>query len=261
MPCSIQRLSFLHAWLLGVGLAVSGCSAARVEQMNNEVKALREELDELKRSQAAQRVQFDEFRNRMVLIEDRAETEKLARGRRDETWVPNLQTVKVEKPTTPEANLGQQDDSQEPSGPGGDLPPQLKDPAAPRVDPALVIYNQAKNLLDHGQLPAARGMFESLLKQYPDHDLADNALYWIGESWYAQALWLRAAQSFLRVAQLYPRANKVPDALLKLGLTYRQMGDDKAAADVLRQLTRTYPNTQAAHLAQERLDDTKRSEP
>lgn len=260
MPCSFQRLGFLHAWLL-VGLAVSGCSAARIDQMNSEVKALRDELDELKRSQAAQRVQFDEFRNRMVLIEDKAETERVARGRRDDSWVPRLPTVKVEKPLSAEQYAPEEADAKEPSGPGGDLPPQLADAQTPRMDPALALYNQAKNLLDHGQLPASRGMFEALLKQYPDHDLADNALYWIGESWYAQALWLKAAQSFLRVAQEYPRANKVPDAMLKLGLTYRQLGDDKAASEVLRQLARTYPNTQAAHLAVQRLDESKRSEP
>jgi len=244
-----------------MGLAVSACSAARVDQMDSEVKALREELDELKRSQAAQRVQFDEFRNRMVLIEDRAETEKLARGHHDDAWVPKLPTVKVERPTSADLAPPEQDEAKEPSGPAGDLPPQLTDAQAPRADPALALYNQAKTLLDHGQLPASRGLFESLLKQYPDHDLADNALYWIGESWYAQALWLKAAQSFLRVAQQYPRANKVPDAMLKLGLTYRQLGDDKAATDVLRQLARTYPSTQAAQLAVERLNDSKRSEP
>lgn len=259
MPCTLQRLGFLHATLLGASLFLGGCSAARIEQVDGEVKALRDEVDDLKRSQAAQRVQFDEFRNRMVLIEDKAETERVARGRHDESWVPRLPTVKLEKP--PETSMEEEAPAKEPSGPSGDLPPQLAEAQAPRTDPAVALYTQAKNLLDHGQLPPARAMFESLLKQHPEHDLADNALYWIGESWYAQALWLKAAQSFLRVAQEYPRGNKVPDAMLKLGLTYRQLGDDKAAGDVLRQLARTYPNTQAAHLAAERLEEGKRNEP
>ena len=259
MPRLLQHPDFVRLGLLCAVLLLSSCSAARVEQMDGEVKALRDEVDDLKRSQAAQRVQFDEFRNRMVLIEDKAETERVARGRRDESWVPRLATVKLEKPQ--DTYMDEEAPTKEPSGPSGDLPPQLAEAQAPRTDPAVALYTQAKNLLDHGQLPPARAMFESLIKQYPEHDLADNALYWIGESWYAQALWLKAAQSFLRVAQDYPRGNKVPDAMLKLGLTYRQLGDDKAAGDVLRQLARTYPNTQAAHLAAERLEEGKRNEP
>lgn len=252
-------------------LLLPACGGAQLEQAQTEVRALKDEVDELKRSQAAARVQFDEFRNRLVMIEERADTARVQRARRDDAWIPDLPTVRVEPGSreTParqadagqlhghDASLDDDDESASPlpgsGGPGADLPPQLAE-NRPKIDDTAALYTQAKALLDAGQLPAARGLFERLIKRYPDHDLADNALYWIGESFYAQALWLKAAQAFLRVAKEHPRGNKVPDALLKLGKCYHQLGDDKGASDVLRQLARLYPGTQAAQLAAEELE-------
>ena len=100
---------------------------------------------------------------------------------------------------------------------------------------------------------AARALFQKLREAHPDHDLADNALYWIGESWYAQAQWLQAAQAFLKVAKEYPRGNKVPDAMYKLARSYEKIGDDAGAVEVLRQLAKHYPGTPAAKKAGEDL--------
>lgn len=255
-----------------IGLGGAGCSGAQIEQQQSEVRALKDEVDELKRSQAAARVQFDEFRNRLVVIEDKADTARVQRARTDEGWMPKLPTVVVAR--TPqdsepkggprearrmetqeedgdEAPLGAQQAPNGSGGPADDLPPQTE--PRPKIDDAAALYTQAKALLDAGQVAPSRAVFEQLLKRHPTHDLADNALYWVGEGFYAQALWLKAAQSFLKVARDHPRGNKVPDAMLKLGKCYQQLGDDKGAGDVLRQLTRLYPGTPAAQLAAEEL--------
>lgn len=262
-----------------------GCTGARLEQMQTEITTLRDEVEELKRSQAAARVQFDEFRNRLVMIEEKADMERVAKARRDDSWIPKLPTVKVQNGDSTQraavaalpARVGQHsiklpenapendddDVGPSPSGPADDLPPQtLADkPTKTKIDTAAALYNKAKATLDQGQLPEARRLFEILYKQYPQHDLADNALYWIGESWYAEALWLKAAQTFLKVAKDYPRANKVPDALLKLAMCYDKLGDDKGAQDVLHQLTRQYPDTDAARKALDRLDSSPKPTP
>ena len=257
---------------------------------------MREELSELKRSQTASRIQFDELRNRLILIEDKTDSEKVARARREE-WIPQLPTVKVgqaearndahendahtdardrvglpssipklDKPraeTRTTSQLNSQtirlshdeplpgEGSEEPvevSGPADEAPPQASGLKA-KLDPTASLYEKGKASFDQGQVAESRRIFETLHRQYPRHDLADNALYWIGEGYYAQAQWLTAAQAFLRVAREYPRGNKVPDAMLKMALCYRKLGDDHGADDVLKQLTRLYPGTEAADRA------------
>ncbi len=248
---------------------------------------MREEFAELKRSQTASRVQFEELRNRLILIEDKTDSEKVARARREE-WIPHLPTVKVgeadahidardrvglpssiptmDTPRTDTRTASQlnsqtirlthdeplpgetADDPVEVSGPADETPPQAAGAKA-KLDPTATLYEKAKSLFDQGQIAESRRAFETLHRQYPRHDLADNALYWIGEGYYAQAQWLTSAQAFLRVAKEYPRGNKVPDAMLKMALCYRKLGDDRGADDVLKQLTRLYPGTEAADKA------------
>ena len=280
------------ALVVAIACAVSAwaCSGAQLAQAQSDTRALRDELDDLKRSQAAARVQFDEFRNRLVMIEEKIDTARVdsarvdggrrADGSRDDGWIPRLPTVRVEpgpvppiegaqpgRTATEPVRSARRDGSPDilvpgtgadpepangPSGPADDPPPQQDTsavPLRPNLDPAAALYTHAKALLDSGQLQPARTKFENLQRLYPDHELADNALYWIGESYYAQSLWLKAAQAFLRVCKEYPRANKVPDALLKLGRSYSQLGDDKGAHDVLRQLVRQFPTTPAGQLA------------
>ena len=294
-------------------LSGAGCSGAQLAQAQSETRALRDELDDLKRSQAAARVQFDEFRNRLVMIEEKIDTARVDSARvdiglrgdgsgRDDGWIPRLPTVRVEPGPVPPIETaaptrsarrdgspdilvpgtggisgvgspsgagsqpgagGDAEPANGPSGPADDAPPQQDTsavPPRPKLDPAAALYTQAKALLDSGQLQPARTKFENLHRLYPDHELADNALYWIGESYYAQSLWLKAAQVFLRVCKDYPRANKVPDALLKLGRSYAQLGDDKGAQEVMRQLVRQFPSTPAAQLAAAELQKP-RSEP
>lgn len=133
-----------------------GCTGARLEQMQTEITTLRDEVEELKRSQAAARVQFDEFRNRLVMIEEKADMERVAKARRDDSWIPKLPTVKVQNGDSTQraavaalpARVGQHsiklpenapendddDVGPSPSGPADDLPPQtLADkPTKPR---------------------------------------------------------------------------------------------------------------------------------
>ncbi len=237
--------------------SLAACTGARTQQVESEVSALRDELDELKRSQAAARVQYDELKSRLVMVEERADSARVDRARRESGWIPKLPTVKVAAPATEgpiEVVAAEPPATPAPSGPSSDLPPQL-DNDKPKADPAVALYTQAKNLLDAEQVTAARSLFEKMLLAHPDHDLADNAMYWIGESWYAQSQWLKAAQSFVRVAKDYPRGNKVPDAMYKLAKSYEKMGDDPGAGEVLKQLSRQYPGTPAARRA---VDDLQR---
>lgn len=272
-------------------LLATACGGARVQQLEASLQGLRDEVDELKRGQAAARVQADELRNRIVMVEEKADSARVDRSRRDSAWIPKLPTVRVEPDDmgipsdyspvprmakahadaagtgTPVLDAAQRhappaivvaaEPAPAPSGPAGDAPPQAA-PAAAVADTPVSRYSQAKSLLDSGQLSVARTLFLQLRDAYPDHDLADNALYWIGESWYAESQWLKAAQAFVRVAKEYPRGNKVPDAMYKLAKSYERVGDLAGADDVLRQIARQFPGTT---LAKRALEDLERRAP
>lgn len=262
-PFALLNTLVLAAGLLS-GLPLTACGSAEVQQLHSDLRNVHDELEELKRSQAAQRVQFDELRNRFVVMEDKADTQRMNRASREETaqgnrgqreestWIPKLPTVKVQKP---QEVAQAEPEPAAPSGPADDLPPQ--DEVRPRADDPATQYHSAKSAYDHGDMGAARAMFEQLHKQWPKHDLADNALFWLGESYRSQAMWLKAAQYYLRVAKDYPKENKVPDALLQLGHCYRELGEEDSATEVWRQLVHKFPAEPAAKIALRRLAELK----
>ena len=91
------------------------------------------------------------------------------------------------------------------------------------------------------------------MENYPSHDLADNALYWIGESFYVEQDYKGALSKFSEAAERYPRANKAPDAMLKAAFSYFELGDKKSGVETLNKLINAYPDSEAASIAKKRL--------
>ncbi len=115
------------------------------------------------------------------------------------------------------------------------------------------LYKYGFELLEQKHHHEAIAQFERFLEQYPNHDYADNALYWMGEAYYDIQSFRKAFDCFEKVVTLYPSGNKVPDALLKSGLCLANLGDHEAAGEVMSQLVAHYPATRAADIAQEKL--------
>jgi tol-pal system protein YbgF len=117
----------------------------------------------------------------------------------------------------------------------------------------LRLYREALGTLRAGRPDMALPQFRRFLDANPVHDYADNAQYWIGECHYAERRFSAAARAFRDVVERYPRGNKVPDAMLKLGFTLQAMGDEAGGRAVLESLARAFPKHDAARLASERL--------
>ena len=101
--------------------------------------------------------------------------------------------------------------------------------------------------------PPRSAGFRRFLARYPRHDYADNAQYWIGECYYDLKQYHAATREFRRVVERYPRGNKVPDAMLKLGFSQLAAGERREGRQVLESLRKTYPKHEAARLAALRL--------
>jgi len=112
--------------------------------------------------------------------------------------------------------------------------------------PAEEQYRHAFSLLRKGDFPAAEQALAAFLRQHPDHDLAGNAQYWLGESFYVRGDLQKAAVAFLDGYRTYPKSGKGPDNLLKLGMTVGQLGQKEQACAALEKLGLEYPQASDA---------------
>ena len=119
---------------------------------------------------------------------------------------------------------------------------------------AAIDYRAAVELVKASKFDDAVAALRAFIARYPRHDYADNAQYWLGEAFYAQKDYARALVEFRRVVEVYPRGNKVPDALLKVGYCYQALGQGEKARAVLEQVVNNYPKSEPATLAARRLE-------
>ena len=125
---------------------------------------------------------------------------------------------------------------------------------ASATDVAGTEYRAAVDLLKGGKSDEAVAALRAFLVHFPKHDYADNAQYWLGEAFYAKKDFTKALVEFRATIETYPRGNKVPDALLKVGYCYQALGQADKSRAVLEQVVNLYPKTEPAALAAKRLE-------
>jgi tol-pal system protein YbgF len=114
-------------------------------------------------------------------------------------------------------------------------------------------YQAAFNLLKEGRYDEAATGFTAFLARHPDHELASNAQYWLGEAHYVKREFPAALAAFEAVLTRYPGARKLPDALLKAGYCHYELGKYGLARTALTRITQEFPESTAAVEAAERL--------
>ncbi len=129
-----------------------------------------------------------------------------------------------------------------------------KEPEKPAASDTQ-LYEEAKQAYDNNQMDKARKLFQELLNSYPKSENADNAQFWIGESYYRDKWYEKAILEYQTVIEKYPRGNKVPAALLKQGLAFLQLGDKSNARLILKELVKKYPNSNEARIANQKLSE------
>jgi tol-pal system protein YbgF len=133
-------------------------------------------------------------------------------------------------------------------GPAATTPQVVADPK--------VLYDSAYNDYLKGNSDLAMREFQEYLSDFPDTDLASNATYWIGESYYRQRKYRQAVAQFDQVLQRYPHSEKRASALLKKGYSQLALGERTAGVASLRQVVRQHPTSDEANLARQRLRET-----
>jgi tol-pal system protein YbgF len=115
------------------------------------------------------------------------------------------------------------------------------------------IYTAARQAFDQSDFEAAREQFQQLVKQYPKTKYADNAQFWVGETYYREKWYERAILEYQRVIEKYPKGNKVQAAFLKQGLAFLNLGDKANARLILTELVKKFPKSNEALIAKQKL--------
>lgn len=178
------------------------------------------------------KLQVDGFRRQLAALDERiAESER----RMD----------RVGQDVVASRELSRRAASQPPAGTAGPAPGALPAPES--------LYGQAYGDFSKGNWALAASGFEEYAERFPDSDQADNALYWIAECAFAQGKYTDALQAYDRMLERYPRSEKAAAANLKKALALLEKNDVARASAQLRFVADTYPGTDEAKIASDRL--------
>jgi tol-pal system protein YbgF len=119
------------------------------------------------------------------------------------------------------------------------------------------LYLKGLDLLKAGDATNAREQFTKFLEQNPKHELAANAHYWIGETYYSEKNFESAILSYQEVIKSYPGKEKVVAAMLKQAMSFNAIKDGKSAKFVLKKLIDGFPKSEEAKRAKELLKEIK----
>jgi tol-pal system protein YbgF len=164
-------------------------------------------------------------------------------------------------PAAPTDGTGQPTDPGAAPGPtspaGGAAAPAPTGPAATGTTPRR-LYETAYADYTAGQWSLAIQGFETYLRTYPKSELADDAQYYIGESYSGDSKFREAAAAYERVISDYPQSDILPEAYYKVGVTYERLAQPDKARTAYEFAVKTFPETDAGRLARQRLDGLNR---
>ena len=114
-------------------------------------------------------------------------------------------------------------------------------------------YKASLDLLKAGKYSDAATGLTKFIKDYPQSGMLDNAQYWLGEAHYVLKDYPQAVRDFQTVLEKYPSSRKIPDAMLKLGYAHYELKNNREAREILQRLAQQYADTNSGKLAQQRL--------
>ncbi len=139
----------------------------------------------------------------------------------------------------------------------GSAPVSAPAPSAPPTGTEQADFDAAMTEWREGRYPQAITAWQRFLNAYPNGALAGEAQYWLGEAYYVSRDYPAAKEAFINLGLNASQSPRLPDALLKLGYIYEQLGDVSRAREVLQKLAQVYPHTPAATLAEQRLQSLR----
>ena len=227
----------------------------QVQELQDEVRALRGQLEEQNRElENVKRRQRDQYLDLDQRISDvRNSQPAMAAG------AAAGATAAAPAPSAPATAAGgdvpevrpPMDTESEVVGIG--QPAAQSQAAAVSGEAEKAAYDQAFQALKELRYADAAEEFQSFLERYPNSEYADNAQYWLGESYYVTRNFEIALTAFQDLLDRFPESPKAPDALLKVGYTHYELEQWDSARTALTRVQEMYPDSTLSRLAENRL--------
>lgn len=240
----------------------------RMDRLQNEVQVLRGQVEE-------QAHVMEELKRRQENIYNDLDErlQKLEPGAVGGSALPTTGEEMASKPETaapqPGEYQGNTQDSQDYAAPAGDAGSMEEQP---KTDAALEapdetgqeaatavpadekqLYQNAYSALKHGQYDQAIVLLKQLTSDFPNGEYADNAYYWLGETYKIKQDADASRQAFSYLIEKYPTSPKVPDALLKMGFLELEQNNRDKARELFNTVIQKYNGSSAANLAVNKL--------
>ncbi len=118
-------------------------------------------------------------------------------------------------------------------------------------------YEFATSFLKIGDYNMAERAFREFVIENPDHNLAGNAQYWYAETFRIRQLYTDAASAYLEGYQKYPKSDKAPINLLKLGVSLVQIGEKDQGCLMITGVKKQYPKANQSVLQKAKYEEKK----
>ena len=118
-------------------------------------------------------------------------------------------------------------------------------------------YEFATSFLKVGDYNTAERAFREFVNTNPEHKLAGNAQYWYAETFRIRQLYTDAASAYLEGYQKYPKSDKAPINLLKLGVSLVQIGEKDQGCLMIAGVQEQYPEANQSVLQKAKYEEKK----
>ena len=118
-------------------------------------------------------------------------------------------------------------------------------------------YQFATSFLKVGDYSTAERAFREFVVTNPEHDLAGNAQYWYAETFRIRQLYTDAASAYLEGYQKYPKGEKAPINLLKLGVSMVQIGEKDQGCKMINGVEKQYPKANQSVIQKAKYESQK----
>jgi len=236
----------------------------RIEQLQGDVQQLRGNMElqthRLEELQRQQREQYLDTDRRLQQLETGVAGGSVGGAAAMPGQLPQTAPPPLQPPVQPEAPVAAMPPATPQQPPVVQRPEPLASPAgaaASNTEAEQAEYDNALAILREGRYSEAAQAFNRFLAANPASVYADNATYWLGETYYVTRDFDQALATFQALVTRYPQSSKISDSHLKMGYVYYEKKDWKAARENLELVVNRYPGTTTARLAADRLQRMK----
>jgi len=124
-------------------------------------------------------------------------------------------------------------------------------------EPPKKQYEFATSFLKVGDYTTAERAFREFVNTNPEHNLAGNAQYWYAETFRIRQLYTDAASAYLEGYQKYPKSEKAPVNLLKLGVSMVQIGEKDQGCKMINAVEKQYPKANQSVIQKAKYESQK----